>query len=237
VLETRSHVLVYDAGPAYPSGFDSGASVVVPYLQQRGYRRVDRLVISHSDNDHLGGGEAVFRRLDVQRVQSGEPGAIAWARSSRCRAGQQWEWDGVRFEYLAPARPAHGNNASCVLRAETADGRAVLLPGDIERSVEEHLLGSQSQRLAAQVLVAPHHGSSTSSTPGFVRMVDPDIVLFPVGYRNRFGFPRPAVLQRYLRGGATLLDTAQSGAIQVRLVAGQNLQAIAFRDRVPRYWH
>ena len=237
VLETRNHVLVYDAGPAYPTGLDSGASVVVPYLQQRGYRRVDRLVISHSDNDHLGGGEAVFRGLDVQRVQSGEPGAIAWARSSRCRAGQQWEWDGVRFEYLAPAQPAHGNNASCVLRVETADGRAVLLPGDIERSVENRLLATHWQRLGAEVLVAPHHGSGTSSTPGFVRAVAADLVLFPVGYRNRFGFPRAAVLQRYLRSGATVLDTAHSGAIQVRLVAGQSVQTDAYRDRVPRYWH
>mgnify|MGYP000361467976 CR=1 FL=1 len=80
-----------------------------------------------------GGGEAVFRGLDVQRVQSGEPGAIAWARSSRCRAGQQWEWDGVRFEYLAPAQPAHGNNASCVLRVETADGRR-FHPAFVDRS-------------------------------------------------------------------------------------------------------
>jgi competence protein ComEC len=237
VLETHRHVLVYDAGPAFATGLDSGESVVVPYLQQRGYRRLDRLVISHSDNDHLGGGAAVFRHLDVQQVQSGEPGAIAWARSSRCRAGQHWEWDGVQFEYLAPAQPGRGNNASCVLRVGTADGRVVLLPGDIERGVEEHLLASQSQRLAAQVLVAPHHGSRTSSTPGFVRAVDPNIALFPVGYRNRFGFPHPAVVQRYLQGGATLLDTAQSGAIQVRLVAGQELQAIAFRDQAQRYWH
>jgi competence protein ComEC len=236
VLETRGHVLVYDAGPAFANGLDSGETVVVPYLQQRGYRRVDRLLISHADNDHLGGGEAVFRRLDVQQVQSGEPGAITWARSTRCRAGQQWEWDGVRFEYLAPLRSGSGNNASCVLRIETADGRTVLLPGDIERRVENHLVGSQSQRLAAQVLVAPHHGSRTSSTPGFVQAVDPDIVLFAVGYRNRFGLPRPAVLQRYLRGGATVLDTAQSGAIQLRLVAGRGVQVVPFRDRVRRYW-
>ena len=154
------------------------------------------LVISHSDNDHLGGGEAVFRHLDVQQVESGEPGAIAWARSSRCRGGQQWEWDGVRFEYLAPTQPGRGNNASCVLRVETADGRAVLLPGDIERSVENRLLGSHRGRLGAEVMVAPHHGSRTSSTPRFVRAVAADLVLFGVGYRNRFGFPRPAVFPR-----------------------------------------
>ena len=236
VLETRSHVLVYDAGPATRLGLDSGASVVVPFLQQRGYRRIDRLVISHSDNDHLGGGAAVFRQLDVQKVQSGEPSAIAWARSSQCRVGQRWEWDGVRFEYLAPLRPERGNNASCVLRVEAADGRAMLLPGDIEAAVEEQLLGTRPAELAAQVLVAPHHGSKSSSKPAFVRAVDARIVLFAVGYRNRFGFPHPAVVRRYLEAGASLYDTAASGALQVRLLAGQPPQVRALRTAAARYW-
>jgi competence protein ComEC len=237
VLETRQHVLVYDAGPAYAQGLDSGDSVVAPFLEQRGYRHVDLLVISHSDNDHLGGGAAVFRRLDVLRLHSGEPAAITWARSSRCRAGQTWSWDGVRFDYLAPLQPGHGNNASCVLRVQTGDGRVVLLPGDIESAVEKQLLHTQSQRLAADVLLAPHHGSRTSSTPGFVSAVDADIVLFAVGYRNRFGFPRDQVVQRYRRGGARLLDTASDGAIRLRLVAGQAVQLAAFRSQRRRYWH
>jgi hypothetical protein len=92
--------------------------------------------------------------------------------------------------------------------------------------------GGRAHRAAARGYRTPR----TSSTPGFVQAVDPDIVLFAVGYRNRFGLPRPAVLQRYLRGGATVLDTAQSGAIQLRLVAGRGVQVVPFRDRVRRYW-
>ncbi len=237
VVETRSRVLVYDAGPAFRQGLDSGESVVVPFLQQRGWRRVDRLVISHSDNDHLGGGGAVFRGQDVQRVQSGEPGSIGWARSSPCRAGEQWEWDGVGFEYLAPLADAAGNNASCVLRIQSAGGRVLLLPGDVERRVEKQLVARRPERLAADVLVVPHHGSRTSSTPEFVRAVRPGYALFAVGYRNRFGFPRTEVVQRYLEVGATVLDTAQSGAIQLRLEAGKALQAVRARIRGRRYWH
>jgi competence protein ComEC len=237
VVETRAHVLVYDAGPAYPEGFDSGQAVVVPYLQRYGYRRVDRLVISHSDNDHLGGAEAVFRSLDVQRVQSGEPEAILWARSSPCEAGQAWVWDEVRFQYLAPRGRRRGNNASCVLRIESADGRALLLPGDIERTVEAALLASRPQRLAAQVVVAPHHGSRTSSTPAFVSAVDPEYALFAVGYRNRFGFPKPDVVDRYRAVGATVLDTAQSGAITIRLAAGRRVAVTGCRSTARRYWH
>ena len=237
VVETRHHLLVYDAGPAFAGGFNSGESVIAPFLVQRGYRHVDRLIISHSDNDHLGGAEAVFERLDVSAVQSGEPGAIDWARATWCRSGQQWNWDGVQFEYLAPFDREEGNNGSCVLRVEAADGRVLLLPGDIESRIEQQLLGRRYRQLAADILVAPHHGSRTSSSEEFVEAVKPDYVLFPVGYRNRFGFPRPEVVERYRAIGARMLDSAESGAIQLRVEAGKPLQAVAYRQHSKRYWN
>ncbi len=238
VLETRSHVLVYDAGPAYPTGLDSGASVVVPYLQQRGYRRVDRLVISHSDNDHLGGGEAVFRRLDVQQVQSGEPRShcLGTLQPLSRRAAVGMGWGAVRV----PGADAAGPRQQCLLCVARRDrGRARGTAARGYRTAAWRTgcsarTGSASgprSWLRRTMAVALH------PRPAFVRAVAADLVLFAVGYRNRFGFPRPDVVQRYLRSGATVLDTAQSGAIQVRLVAGQSVQTIAYRDRVPRYWH
>jgi competence protein ComEC len=236
VVETRHHVLVYDAGPAFRSGFNTGEAVVAPFLVQRGYRHVDRLVISHSDNDHIGGAEAVFERLDVFGIQSGEPGAIDWARATWCRSGQQWAWDGVHFEYLAPFDRKEGNNGSCVLRVEAADGRVLLLPGDIEGRIEQQLVRRRYPQLAADILVAPHHGSRTSSSAEFVEAVGPDYVLFPVGYQNRFGFPRPEVVERYRAIGARMLDSADSGAIQLRVESGKPLQVVAYRQRSKRYW-
>jgi competence protein ComEC len=230
VVETRDHVLVYDSGPAFRSGFNTGDAVLVPYLVKRGYRHIDRLVISHADNDHIGGAHSLFERLDVFSIQSGEPGEINWARSKQCLAGQRWIWDQVQFEYLAPFVPGKGNNSSCVLRVETSAGRVLLLPGDIERSIEQQLVERQVHRLAADILVAPHHGSRTSSTQAFVNAVDPEYVLFPAGYRSRFGFPKPDVLARYLETGAQTLDTATDGAVQVHFEAGRDIEALGYRQ-------
>jgi competence protein ComEC len=236
VVETRHHVLVYDTGPAFSSGFNTGESVIAPFLLQRGYRHVDRMVISHSDNDHLGGAQAVFERLDVFAIESGEPGAIGWARATWCQSGHQWVWDGVRFEYLAPFDREQGNNGSCVLRVEAADERVLLLTGDIEDRIEQQLVRQRYRQLAADILVAPHHGSRTSSSEAFVEAVRPDYVLFPVGYRNRFGFPKAEVVERYRAIGARMLDSAESGAVQVRVEAGKPLQVLAHRQRSKRYW-
>ncbi len=236
VVETQHHVLVYDAGPAFRSGFNTGDAVVAPFLVQRGYRHIDRLIISHSDNDHLGGAQALFERFDVFDIESGEPHAIDWARSTACRSGQRWVWDGIDFEYLAPFEAEEGNNSSCVLRIETAAGQVLLLPGDIERKVELRLLQEHAQRLAADILVAPHHGSRTSSSVEFVSAVRPAYVLFPVGYRNRFGFPRPEVVERYRAVGARMLASAESGAIQLRLETGKPVRVQQHRRRAKRYW-
>ena len=237
VLATRQHVLVYDTGPSFRSGFDTGAAVVVPYLRWSGHQQVDRLLISHSDNDHAGGGRSTFNGLHTISILAGEPEEIEWAKSQRCVRGQHWVWDHVRFELLAPQTAAHGNNASCVLRIETADGRVVLLPGDIEKPVERWLLTNAASKLRADVLVAPHHGSLTSSTASFVDAVQPSLVLFAVGYQNRYGFPKPAIVERYRKAGAQIMDTASAGAIQIKLRTGESLDIQSNRIKLQRYWN
>ena len=173
--------------------------------------------------------------MPVQRILSSVPQRLP-PRARSCNDGQQWRWDGVDFRILhpPPAMGLHGNNASCVLRV--SNGRySVLLPGDIEEPAEQQLLARHGQDLAATVVVAPHHGSNTSSGPDFVRAAAPAYVLFSSGYLNRYGFPRAPVLRRYHAAGAVLLTTAESGAISFS-AGPRGLHYSRWRLQARRFW-
>ena len=239
VVRTRGHTLVYDAGPAYSPGFDTGRTVVVPYLRNQGVARIDRLVVSHGDNDHIGGVPSLLKDFPVVDLAAGIPELLTSRKARQCHRGEHWQWEGVGFSVLHPdAHGQHeGNNASCVIRIEARGGQRVLLTGDIEAETERRLLQELRDRLPVDVLIVPHHGSLTSSSPAFVRAVHPGFALFPTGYRNRFRFPREPVVDRYRRAGAVLLDTAVHGAITVRLRPdGLPPQADAFRCSHRHYW-
>ena len=240
VVETASHTLVFDAGPAFGEQFSAGSAVVIPFLRHYGIHRVDTLVVSHGDMDHRGGVPAVLRQIQVKRLLSSVPDKIHWrqGRVESCVAGQSWQWDGVRFEMLYPLvhQPYRGNDASCVLRVQTAT-QTILLPGDIERRSERLLLADNAAQLPSDILVAPHHGSTTSSTAAFVRTVDPGYVLFAVGYHNRYGFPKPAVAARYREEGAHLLNSASDGAITFHLGATASPPPDTFRQASRHYWN
>lgn len=237
VLETSHHVLVYDTGPAFPSGYNTGAAVVAPFLRARGVRRITRLIVSHGDNDHRGGVRSLLQMIPATSIHSGDPAALDNIGAEQCQAGQHWLWDQVKFEYFSPAQPETGNNGSCVLRVTAGDGRSILLTGDIEKPVEQMLLNTPGTSLSADVLVAPHHGSLTSSTPAFIEHIRPQLVLFAVGYRNRFGFPKREVMRRYERTGAELMSTSEHGAISIRFEAGKPLEAASWRVEARRLWH
>lgn len=238
VVRTHRHTLVYDTGPRFSPDFDTGNAVVAPYLQAHGLRRVDTLVISHGDNDHRGGAASLDRRVPSYRVLTSVPERIDWRYAARCSEGQSWQWDEVHFRILHPPADSagRGNDASCVLQVEAAAGGRVLLTGDIEADAERMLVERHAEDLRSHILVAPHHGSRSSSTPAFVQAVAPERVLVPAGYRNRFGFPHPTVTARYRALGAQILTTADSGAIHIRLGA-QGSDAALERLRSRRYWH
>jgi competence protein ComEC len=239
VARTRDHTLVYDAGPAYSPGFDTGRTVVVPYLRSQGIGRVDKLIVSHGDNDHIGGVPSVLKELSIADVEAGIPELLTMRKASQCHRGEHWRWDGVEFSVLHPDARSYrkGNNASCVIRIEARGGRRVLLTGDIEAESERMLLQELRGRLPVDVLVVPHHGSLTSSSPAFIEAVRPDYALFPTGYRNRYRFPREPVVDRYRKRGSALLDTAPHGAITVRLRSGGlPPEAESFRCSDPHYW-
>ena len=240
VIQTRHHTLVYDAGPRFSSNFDTGQAVVVPFLRHQGIRRVDTLIISHGDNDHIGGADSLLAAYPVGRLLSGVPGKLPGTGVEQCQSGDQWRRDGVTFSVLHPGPDGihTGNNASCVLYIETSGGQGVLLTGDIEASSERSLLQNRNRSLSADVLVAPHHGSMTSSTPAFVKAVNPAIVLFPAGYRNRYHFPKRVVVERYTALGAAIYNTGDSGAVSIRLGGsnGGQPEISLYRGTQQRYW-
>jgi competence protein ComEC len=237
--------LLYDAGPSFGSGADSGNRIVVPFLRAAGVARLDGLIVTHDDDDHSGGAASVVQAIPVDVMLTSlpdlDPLVVQANPSARCVAGQRWEWDGVRFEVLHPSRASYGdpavkdNDSGCVLRVEAPGGR-VLLPADIERRSEDELLTVLPDRLRADLLVAPHHGSRTSSTPAFVRAVEPRLVVFPVGYRNRLGHPHREVLQRYEHAGARTYRTDRDGAVIVSIRADGTTTVTPWRAVYRRYW-
>lgn len=237
VIRTSEGTLVYDTGPSFPGGFDTGSAVVAPYLASHGVKRIERLVISHADRDHAGGLVGLAERIPIDELLSGEPARLDRPDALPCRAGMQWEWSGVSFQILHPAAATwRGNNASCVLRVEAA-GRALLLTGDIESRVERRLARELGTALTSDILVAGHHGSKTSTHPDLLDAVAPALVLYASGYANQFGFPSAEVRARVAARGITQLDTGLVGAIELRLgAAGEIAGPWTWRARAGRSW-
>jgi len=236
VVRTRTHTLVFDTGPRYGDRFDAGSTAIVPFLRYHGIDRVDRLVISHGDSDHVGGLRSLRQALPVVDIFSGVAERVDGARP--CQSGQHWRWDGVQFNLLHPQPGVRwpDNDGSCVLRVASGGG-SVLIPGDIEVAGEDALLSSARTLLASDVLVAAHHGSRSSSQASFIDAVDPSLVLIPSGYRDRYGHPHAEVVARFATRAITVLSTAQVGAITVRLPAsGPIVGPCVQRARVRHFW-
>ncbi|MBA8883039.1 DNA internalization-related competence protein ComEC/Rec2 [Dokdonella fugitiva] len=235
LVRTRGHALLFDAGARYPSDFDLGDAAVLPALHALGVDRLDRFVISHGDNDHAGGAATVARAFPAAARASGEPGRLAIGADA-CRAGEAWEWDGVRFAMLGPAEAAadvRGNDRSCVLLVEGRAGR-LLLPGDISRRVEGDVAGAAGAGPPLAIIV-PHHGSRSSSSPALLAALHPVIAVVSAGWRNRFHHPAPDVSARYAAIGAVLVNTADAGAVHLAFPADAPPRIVA-RER-ERQWH
>jgi competence protein ComEC len=242
LVRTAAHALLFDTGPVFSPGADAGERVLLPLLRSLGVRRLDVLLLSHRDTDHVGGAPALLRGLPVGELRSslepGHPLLRAGPPARRCEAGQRWTWDGVQFELLHPT-PAHyaaglrPNDLSCVLRITSASGRRVLLAGDLEAE-QERALAQREPDLRADVLLVPHHGSKTSSSPAFLAAVQPRVGLVQAAYRSRFGHPAPAVLARYQGLGVAVVTSPACGAWQWHSATGEGA---CERERSRRYWH
>ena len=237
VVETAGRVLVYDTGPPVGTRLDAAALAVLPYLAWRGHAAVDRVVLSHGDSDHIGGYRRLAESVDVASTLANGP-VDSYRPDSACTAGRRWDWDGVSFEVLYPfdGSPGFDNDHSCVVRIEGSGGSA-LLTGDVEAGGEQALVARWGEGLATDVLVVPHHGSATSSTPGFLAAVSPSIALFSTADRGRFRLPHPRVLSRYVDAGVTAYSTSRCGAITIEFAAGGEPRIARLeRERDRRYW-
>lgn len=238
VIETSNHLIIYDTGPKRGTAQDAAESVIIPFLRSRGHDQIDLLLVSNGDRDHAGGLETLVKAIPTERILAGEPELIEQAQP--CRAGEAWSLDGVSFQILHPTAEAsykRRNDRSCVLKIVSGDW-GILLPGDIEKAAEEQLIDQSPEHLKSKLIVAPHHGSNSSSSPEFVTAVDPEWVLFSTGYKNSYGFPRPEVIERWRLQGADNLNTALSGAIEFRIAAGEkNPLPRLYRVLNGRYWH
>ncbi|MGB9149564.1 MAG: ComEC/Rec2 family competence protein, partial [Burkholderiales bacterium] len=244
VAQTRHHALLYDTGPGYDEESDAGKRIVAPYLRVAGIDHLDGMVVTHADSDHSGGAISVLQSVPtgwllsaLARTSEIHKYAI---KSKRCENGQSWDWDGVKFEMLHPTaddiddQTRKINNNGCVLKLTSAHGSA-LLTADIEQFAEAELLQRDSD-IQADVLVAPHHGSKTSSTPEFVDAVGATNVIFTVGYRNRFGHPKQEVVDRYAEAGANIFRSDEDGAVLVKFDGAKKIGISPWRRHDRRYW-
>lgn len=235
VVRTKSRVLIYDTG-AKLGEFDLGKNVVVPYLHSLGIDNIDTLLISHADNDHVGGAESILAKIPVQNIIASEENIIVNQQNILCKSGMSWHWDGVEFNILHPSHEFYRkrNDRSCVLMIK-AKGQKVLLTGDIEKSSETELINAYGDYLKSSVMLVPHHGSKTSSSEGFIDTVQPEYALIPVGYKNRYGHPKEEVLARYRARNIKLLSTEKDGAINIRL--GQDIRTQLYKLQHRRFWY
>ena len=250
LVRTASHALLYDTGPRYSNDGDAGQRVLVPLLRALG-ERLDVLMLSHRDSDHIGGAPAVLamqpQAAFYSSVEDAHPLQVLHS-ATRCAAGQQWTWDGVDFQVLHPDAADYGvggtapksNAMSCVLRVSNGV-RTALLVGDIEAAQEARLVATLAANatsqslLKADLLLVPHHGSKTSSSPAFLDAVAPRIALVQAGYRNRFNHPVPVVVARYEARHIQLVRSTICGAATWRSTFAENMACQ--RETGLRYWH
>lgn len=246
LVETPGRRLLYDTGPLYGGDSEAGARVIVPWLRARGIDRLDALIVSHLDSDHSGGAPSVLRNLRLDWIAGSLPGEHPLRESGRpfheCRHGLAWRWGEVEFEFLHPGSEPSGrakspsNAASCVLRIVSPAAR-ILLTGDIEAAQERELVARHGSRtLAADLMLAPHHGSAGSSSAQLLASVAPRYAVAQVGYRNRFRHPAERALERYRAAGITVLRSDRDGAIVAHFARGHapRIERTRIEDR--RYW-
>lgn len=240
VVRTTNHLMVYDAGPNYNGNLDMGENVVIPYLRTLNTNKIDKLIISHGDNDHIGGAQALIRALPINDIQTSVPEKFSTVHARTCLAGESWKWDNVNFTFLYPDQNNLnlGNDSSCVLQISN-DKHTVLLTGDIEKYAEKNLISQNQFILNSDILVVPHHGSKTSGLQKFIDRVNPKIVVYAIGYQNRYHFPHKDIMQAYQRIHALPFDTVSSGSLFFKISNDNIFLSVPEQYRLmhQKYWN
>ena len=235
VVQAYEKVLLFDTGARYSPSFDIGSAVIGPYLRAQNIHHIDTLVVSHEDNDHAGGRASIKEEFEIGQFYSGD--IEKFPALNYCASGVVWKWGEAEFRFLtvAPDKVKSQNSRSCVLKISVG-ARSVLLPADIQRDAEYLLVQEQDHPLTADWIIAPHHGSQTSSTEVFLNAVNPQASVISSGYKNHYGHPHESVVNRYASLHIKLFNTATDGAVTVTLKEG-TWQFQRMRDRLRRYWH
>lgn len=237
LVQTREHVLLYDAGARFPSGFDLGEAAIVPAMRALAIEHLDRLVISHGDNDHAGGSAAIVAAYTPDISEGSQPQRTP-VPLQPCVAGEYWQWNDVQFSVVHPAAdsPDLNNDTSCVVLVRSADSE-LILTGDISSQVEALVAREIGTVAAHNVLVVPHHGSKSSSSLAFLQVLHPELAIVSAGYRSRFGHPHPSVVARYAEQQIAFLNTASSGFVRIHFSAEHGIEVLE-QGRLARhpYW-
>jgi competence protein ComEC len=231
MVSTKNHHLLYDTGSKYKSGFSLVQAVVIPYLKNNDISKIDKLILSHADNDHAGG---------VNELKTYDDSVTIYATKGEyhaCTNRLSWQWDGVNFEVLSPYElyPYLGNNSSCVIKISNKD-HSILLTGDIEEAIEYRLTKNFSQQIKTDVLLVPHHGSRSSSGLGFLEAVAPKIAVNSSGFYNQFHHPHPLIIERYNKQSIQFLDTQDKGMIELKFTDKQ-IKVSQYLDDHPHFWN
>ena len=258
LIETANKKLLYDTGPIIGSKDDAGQRVILPHLRGRGIDQIDRMVISHSDSDHVGGATTLLKHIQFDSMMGSLPArnslllnlATRKIPSIPCKFGQRWSWDGVEFIVWHPRAetlfedqyPGKPNEMSCVLEVRNHD-TSFWLTGDVEKQGELEIterldLPALTEIGGRQVIfMAPHHGSKTSSSLALLQKVNPDLAFAQNGYRNRYGHPHPTVSARYADLGIPFFQTPLTGALLWEFRNNRDSLMQIWRHDIKRLWH
>ncbi|WP_448246737.1 DNA internalization-related competence protein ComEC/Rec2 [Thalassotalea agariperforans] len=233
IIQKNQRVILYDTGASYPSGFVMAESVIAPYLKSQGINTIDKVIISHSDNDHAGGLTWLRQHFIIKQVIAND---VNLAGDKPCLQGETFAWQGLQINQLWPLEPKLGseNDDSCVFTI--SDGvNQVLFTGDISQKVEQQLLASVGNQLSAAILIAPHHGSNTSSSSEFIKTVKPTYAVFSAGFMNQWQMPTEKVVTRYQELAIKTLKTADSGMISFYLTAN-SIDVLEYKKHQYAFW-
>ncbi|MGB0893621.1 MAG: DNA internalization-related competence protein ComEC/Rec2 [Parashewanella sp.] len=223
VVAKNDRAIIYDAGAAYGKDFSYAERSIIPFLKAQGLMTIDKIIISHDDNDHAGGLPKLKAMFPRAKVLSG----VDCLQSN-------FTWQGLTFDVLWPKQVLRGNNGSCVIRV--FDGQhSILLSGDIEKLAEKQIV-EQGSMIKSDILVVPHHGSRTSSTVEFLNAVSPSVALVPAGHANRYGLPKLDVLQRYRNIHSKILITGEQGQITISFTE-EKMKTRSYRLNIEPYWY
>ena len=235
VVKTSNHVLLYDTGARVSRNYNLGDAVVAPYLRAQGIEFIDTLVISHSDNDHIGGLHSIIDQFETGRRLTSDTAAVPGSQA--CIRGQQWHWDGVDFRVLSPGETVHKkkNDRSCVILIRSNTG-SMLLTGDIGKSVERDIVDREQDQLKVDVLLVPHQGSKTSSSTELLNQTRPQLAVVATGYLNRYRHPAQSVMDRYRKSGIPVINTSEAGSVSIEFT-DQGVVTERYLDHHNRYWY